>query len=151
VLLPYLDGERTPDRPKASGVLAGLRSDVSRAQLARAAVEGVVCGLLDGLDALGAAGVDTGSELIAVGGGARSEALVQALASLSGRPVVVADGDEHVAIGAAVQAAALASGRSIAEVQAAWSLGHGRVVEPSDSVDRETVRGRYAARRDAEG
>ena len=52
-LLPYLDGERTPDRPEATGVLAGMRSDVSREQLARAAVEGVVCGLLDGLDALG--------------------------------------------------------------------------------------------------
>ena len=53
-LLPYLDGERTPDRPAATGVLAGLRSDVTREQLARAAVEGVVCGLLDGLDALAA-------------------------------------------------------------------------------------------------
>ena len=52
-LLPYLDGERTPDRPSATGVLSGMRSDVSREQLARAAVEGVVCGLLDGLDALG--------------------------------------------------------------------------------------------------
>ncbi len=52
-LLPYLDGERTPNRPTATGVLSGLRSDVTRAQLARAAVEGVVCGLLDGLDALG--------------------------------------------------------------------------------------------------
>ena len=55
-LLPYLDGERTPDRPTATGVLTGLRSDVTREQLARAAVEGVVCGLLDGLDALGAVG-----------------------------------------------------------------------------------------------
>ena len=53
-LLPYLDGERTPDRPSATGVVTGMRSDVSREQLARAAVEGVVCGLLDGLDALSA-------------------------------------------------------------------------------------------------
>nr|MBA3288369.1 xylulose kinase [Acidimicrobiia bacterium] len=47
VLLPYLDGERTPNRPEATGVLAGLRTDVTREQLARAAFEGVVCGLLD--------------------------------------------------------------------------------------------------------
>ena len=53
-LLPYFDGERTPNLPKSTGLLAGLRSDVSREQLARAAVEGVVCGLLDALDALGA-------------------------------------------------------------------------------------------------
>ncbi len=46
-LLPYFDGERTPNLPAATGVLAGLRSDVSREQLARAAVEGVVCGMLD--------------------------------------------------------------------------------------------------------
>ena len=52
ILLPYLDGERTPNRPSATGVLAGLRTDVTREQLARAAVEGVVCGLLDALDAL---------------------------------------------------------------------------------------------------
>src|SRR5262249_56636977 len=48
-LLPYLDGERTPDRPTATGVLTGIRSDVGRDQLAPAAAVGVVCGLLDGL------------------------------------------------------------------------------------------------------
>ena len=72
-LLPYLDGERTPDRPSATGVLSGMRSDVSREQLARAAVEGVVCGLLDGLDALTAFAPADG-RLILVGGGARSRA-----------------------------------------------------------------------------
>ena len=40
-----------PNRPDATGVLAGLRSDVTRADLARAAFEGVVCGLLDAYDA----------------------------------------------------------------------------------------------------
>ena len=59
VLLPYLDGERTPNLPDATGTLAGLRSDTEPAQLARAAYEGVVCGLLDALDALGDAGVPT--------------------------------------------------------------------------------------------
>jgi hypothetical protein len=53
-LLPYFDGERTPNLPKSTGLLAGLRSDASREQIARAAVEGVVCGLLGALDALGA-------------------------------------------------------------------------------------------------
>ena len=67
-LLPYLDGERTPNRPGASGVLAGLRSDVSRSQLARAAFEGVVCGLLDAYDALGAL-APTGGRLLLTGGG----------------------------------------------------------------------------------
>ena len=57
VLLPYFDGERTPNLPDATGTLHGLRSDTEPAQLARAAYEGVVCGLLDALDALLDAGV----------------------------------------------------------------------------------------------
>ena len=56
VLVPHLDGERTPNRPDATGTLTGLRTDVTPAQLARAAVEGVVCNLLAGADALGAGG-----------------------------------------------------------------------------------------------
>ena len=62
-LVPYFDGERTPNRPDATGTIAGLRSDVTREQVARAAFEGVVCGLLDGLDALDGAGVATGGRL----------------------------------------------------------------------------------------
>ena len=53
VLVPHLDGERTPNRPHATGTLTGLRTDVTPAQLARAALEGVVCNLLAGADALG--------------------------------------------------------------------------------------------------
>ena len=53
VLVPYFDGERTPNRPDDTGTLIGLRSDVTPERLARAAVEGVVCNLLAGADALG--------------------------------------------------------------------------------------------------
>ncbi len=52
VLVPHFDGERTPNRPDATGVLAGLRSDVTPAQMARAAVEGVVCNLLEAAERL---------------------------------------------------------------------------------------------------
>ena len=52
VLVPYLAGERTPNRPDATGTLQGIRPDVTRELLARAAFEGVVCSLLEGLDAL---------------------------------------------------------------------------------------------------
>ena len=73
-LVPYFDGERTPNRPDATGSLLGLRSDVGRAELARAAYEGVVCGLLDGVDALAAAGVTAAGRLFLTGGGARAGA-----------------------------------------------------------------------------
>jgi xylulokinase len=151
VVLPYLDGERTPNRPRATGVVAGLRSDVSRETLARAAVEGVVCGLLDGLDALGAvAPVDAGV-LHLVGGGSRSAAYRQVLADLAGRAVVVPDGDEHVARGACVQAAAVLHGRPPAEVAAAWAPAPVSVTEPgAGAAGAAEVRAAYAARRDRE-
>lgn len=150
-LLPYLDGERTPDRPKATGVLAGLRSDVSREQLARAAFEGVLCGLLDGLDALGAVAPVGDGRLVLVGGGARSAAFRQLLADLTGRAVSVPEADEHVATGACVQAAALATGTAAGDVATAWGLGAGHAVDPAGSADAAaTVRAAYSARRDRE-
>jgi xylulokinase len=142
VLVPYFDGERVPDRPDATGAVAGLRSDVTRAELARAAFEGVVCGLLDGLDALAAAGVDTGGRLVLVGGGARSRAYRQVLADLSGRAVAVPSGSEHVAAGACVQAAAVLHGHPAAEVAASWAPPDVTVVEPR-AIDAESIRARY--------
>jgi xylulokinase len=148
VLLPYLDGERTPDRPNASGIVAGLRSDVGREQLARAAVEGVVCGLLDGLDALAAfAPID--GRLTLLGGGARSRAYRQVVADLAGREVVVPHDDEQVAAGACVQAAAVLTGTEPTDVAHAWNLGAGEVVEPGPGTTAAAdVRAAYVALRD---
>jgi xylulokinase len=140
VLVPHLDGERTPNRPDATGTLAGLRSDVSRGQLARAAVEGVVANLLAGADQLPAGD----GRVVLVGGGARSAAYRRVVADLVGRPVVVPDADELVALGAAVQAAAVLAGGSFEDVADAWSLDRGTVVEPSASTDRQAIRAAYA-------
>jgi xylulokinase len=137
-VVPYFDGERTPDRPEATGSLHGLRSDATRGQLARAAFEGVVCGLLDGLDALRAAGVDAAGRVVLVGGGARSIAYRRVLADLLGRPVVVPSAQEHVATGACVQAAAVLHG-----TWPEWDLGAEEVIEPATGVDRAEIRDRY--------
>ncbi len=89
VLVPYLEGERTPNRPGASGALHGLRLNTSTpAHLARAAVEGLLCGLADGLDALVAEGARV-SRVLLVGGGARSEAVCRIAPAVLGYPVVV--------------------------------------------------------------
>ncbi len=147
-LLPYLDGERTPNRPDAAGVLAGLRSGVERTDLARAAVEGVVCGLLDGLDALSCC-APTGGRMLVVGGGARSSAYRQVLADLAGREVVVPDAVEQVAAGACVQAAAVVTGAAPADIADAWRLGAGAPVEPRlDPNAAAEVRAAYARLRD---
>ena len=147
VVVPYFDGERTPNRPDASGAIAGLRTDTTAGQLARAAVEGVVCGLLDGLDALTRAGVRADGDIVLIGGGARSPAYQRVVADLSGRTVVVPYEAEHVAAGACAQAAAVLRDRDVAEVAAEWSLGRGVTIEPDANVDRERVRAAYAAAR----
>ena len=145
VLVPHLDGERTPDRPTATGTLLGLRSDVSREQLARAAIEGVVCNLLAGADELTAwePGVATGRILL-VGGGARSAVYRQVVADLTGREVLVPESGDTVARGAALQAAAVSGGRGFDEVVAAWGLGASTTVEPDPTVDGAAVRAAYA-------
>ena len=134
-LLPYLDGERTPNLPHATGSISGLRSDATREQFARAAVEGVVCGLLDALDAL-TAQVPV-HEVVLTGGGARSAAYRQVFAALCEFPVSIGDADEAVAAGACVQAAVVAAGGSHAEVAARWGLG--TVTRLSDGTSSEAA------------
>lgn len=148
-LLPWFDGERTPDRPGATGVLAGIRPDVSPAQLARAAVEGVLCGLLDAVGALESnVGPATGRHVL-TGGGARSVAYRQVLADLSGRSWTVLADEEFVARGAALQAAAVATGTTVADQLTAWPAPPGHVVGPGPAAAAgPQVRAAYAQLRD---
>ena len=142
VLIPHFDGERTPNRPDATGSLLGLRTDVTPGLLARATVEGVVCNLLAGADALGST---TDGRGFLVGGAARSRAFTQVVADLVGRPVLVVP-DELVATGAAAQAAATYLGCDVDAIAQGWDLGQGHVTEPTSSVvHRSEIRARYAA------
>jgi xylulokinase len=129
-LLPYLDGERTPDLPDATGTLGGLtRANLTPANVARAAVEGMLCGLADGLDALRANGVPV-QRVLLIGGAARSTA-VQAVASgIFGVPVSVPSPGEYVALGAARQAAwVLGRSRDAADEAPGWSVAADDVPE----------------------
>lgn len=108
--VPYLEGERTPNLPDATGSLHGMTlQNFTPENLARAAVEGVVCSLADGLRALTDLGVDA-RRIILVGGGARSAAVQQVAASIFGLPVEVPEPGEYVADGAARQAAGVLVG-----------------------------------------
>ena len=138
-LVPHFDGERTPNRPRATGLLHGIRSDVSREQLARAAIEGVLCNLLEGADHLPA----TDGRLVLAGGGARSAAYRQVVADLTQRPVFVPDDEELVARGAAIQAAAVLTGASLEDVAGEWRMA-GATVDPDPTVDAAAIRSAYS-------
>ncbi len=105
VLLPFLDGERTPPLPDASGLLYGLtRATATPAHLVRAAVEGMICALAEAVAPLRVSGV-TPQRIVLIGGAARSTAVRRLAAGLFGLPVAVPDPGEYVARGAARQAA----------------------------------------------
>ena len=110
VLIPFLDGERKPDRPDARGTFVDVTSHTTREELARSFVEGPLLSLLSGRESLRASGVELSSGITAAGGGARSQATRQLLADLSGEEVITLDAEEATARGACVQAAAVAAG-----------------------------------------
>lgn len=130
VLVAYLDGERTPDRAHARGLLTALTNDSTREEVARAAYEGVVFGLYAGQRHLERVGVKVTGRVIAVGGGTRSPAYPQLLSDAVQRPVLKADAPEATARGAAVQAAAVATGRPVTEVRTAWAPATSVSAEP---------------------
>ncbi|GEO96515.1 xylulokinase [Kocuria turfanensis] len=118
-LLPYLDGERTPNRPEARATLHGMSSATSREDVARACVEGLLCSLADGVDALERATGVPARRIVLIGGGAQSEAVRRLAPAVLGRPVLVPAPGEYVALGAARQAAWALSG---ADEPPAWAL-----------------------------
>jgi xylulokinase len=142
VLVPYLEGERTPNKPNATGALHGLRLATSTpAHMARAAVEGMLCALADGLDALVAQGVAV-RRVVMVGGGARSPAVRQIAPAIFGVPVVVPPEGESVADGAARQAAWVVLGSADPPE---WTQADTRTFEAAPTP---AVRAAYARARD---
>lgn len=137
-LLPYLDGERTPALPHASGLLHGLRHDTTGGQLLQAAYDGAVHSLLGALDLVLDADADTSAPLLLIGGGARGTAWQQTVRRLSGRAVQIPEAKELVALGAAAQAAGLLTGEDPAAVARRWDTTRGPVLEAVER-DEETL------------
>ncbi|MFK3671842.1 xylulokinase [Leifsonia aquatica] len=139
VLVPYFEGERTPNLPDATAGLHGLTlASTTPANLARAAIEGMLCGLADGLDAVRGVGV-TEQRILLIGGAAQNPAVAAVAAQVFDAPVVIPAPGEYVADGGAVQAAwALTGERPIWTVEAA---------EPLPVDTRAVIREQYAAAR----
>ncbi|MBT2396220.1 xylulokinase [Streptomyces sp. ISL-100] len=139
VLLPYLDGERTPDLPAASGLLTGLRHDTTPQQVLGAAYEGAAVTVLRALDeVLLACGLDPADPAIAsrplrlVGGGARGRTWVETVRRLSGRPLLIPEAGELVALGAAALAAGAAGRADAVTVSTGWGVSGGTDVPPME-------------------
>ena len=136
-MVPYFDGERSPNLPRASGALQGVTADnLLPDNIARAAVEGLLCSMAFCMDRIGAQGVDV-ERVILIGGGARSEAVRRIAPAILGRPVHVPDPAEYVAVGAARQAAWTLRG---SDAPPSWSAG-GAVTYTAEPTPR--VRDRY--------
>ena len=124
-LLPYFDGERTPNRPHARATLTGMSTSTTREDVARAYVEGLLCSLADGIAALEERTGTAARRITLIGGGARSRAIQQLAPAIFGREVTIAPDGEFVALGAARQAAWALAGT---EEPPAWEISGSRVV-----------------------
>jgi len=142
VLVPWFEGERTPNLPTARASIDGLSLvNTTRENLARAAIEGMLAGLATGLDAIRGLGV-TAERVLLVGGAARNAAVAAVAAQVFDVPVAVPAPGEYVAQGAARQAAAVLTG--------AWPDWAVEMDREAASDPRPEVRERYdtvAARR----
>ncbi len=142
VVLPYFDGERTPNLPDAAAAVFGLRHDTHPRSILMATYEGAIVSLLDALDTIDAcsSGVDPKAPLLLIGGGARGKTWQRVAQRLSGREILIPEATELVAIGAAVQAAAVLRGEQPQAVAARWQTDRGirleAVERDQDTIDR---------------
>ena len=140
-LLPYFEGERTPNRPDATGVFAGMNlSNSNPENIARAMIEGMLAGLADAVDALAAEGVAI-NRIFLVGGAAKNPAVGEIASALFGREVIIPPAGEYVADGAARQAAWALLGEA-----PEWNLGN---VTHVQSKSTPHVMDKYRTLRDA--
>ena len=137
VLVPYFEGERTPNLPDATASFSGLTlANTTRPSIARAAVEGLLCGLADGLDAVRGQGV-AAERVLLIGGAAQNPAVRAIAAQVFDVPVVVPEPGEYVADGAARQAAWVLTGE-----RPSWPVA----IDEELAVDtRAVIRQQYAA------
>jgi xylulokinase len=146
VLLPYFDGERTPNLPDARGSVHGIRRENFTAEnIARSAFEGMLCGLADAVDALVHVGVQP-RRILLIGGAAANPMVGEVAQTLFNVPILIPPQGEYVADGAARQAAWVLSGEPDPP---AWTDLNSDPAAELDPKPRPHVREAYAAARGA--
>jgi len=147
VVLPWFDGERTPNLPGASATIVGLRQASEPGAILMATYEGALVGLLEAIDRItelvGGAAPD--APLTLIGGGANGPVWQATAQRLSGRPIRIPAEPELVALGAAVQAASVLGGEAGPAIARRWSVSvtGDRTLEPvpADVQTIERIRG----------
>lgn len=152
VLLPYLEGERTPQLPHTAGTLSGLRRESMKPEhLARAAFEGMLCSLADAMDVLRARGVEV-RRVFLLGAAAELRAVQAAAPAIFGAQVVVPQPADYAALGAARQAAwalGVAQGTLAPTAPPSWQGAAAQVFEAGEEAAvGQAVRQQYSATRD---
>lgn len=138
VVLPYFDGERTPNLPNAAASITGLRHTTEPGEILLAAYQGAALSLLEALDIIDthSSGLDPEAPVVLVGGGAKGATWRRVVRALSGRPVQVPEAEELVALGGAAQAAAMLSGEPPEEIARRWDTRRGILLDP---VERDAA------------
>ncbi|MDH2393559.1 FGGY family carbohydrate kinase [Streptomyces sp. HNM0663] len=152
VLLPYLEGEKTPQLPHTAGTLSGLRRESMKPEhLARAAVEGMLCSLADAMDVLRGRGVEV-RRVFLLGAAAELPAVQAAAPAIFGAQVVVVQPADYAALGAARQAAwalGVSQGALTSQSPPAWQGAAAQIFEPGEELAvGQAVRQQYGATRD---
>jgi xylulokinase len=142
VVMPFFDGERTPNLPHASATFTGLRHATEPGQILRATYEGCVASLLEALDLLAAqgSGVDPAAPIVLIGGGAVGEAWQEVVRRLSGRAVQIPNALELVALGAAAQAASSLGGEPADAIARRWRTSEGTTLDAIEADDATLTR-----------
>jgi xylulokinase len=144
VVLPYLDGERTPNLPNAAASITGLRHTTKPGEILLAAYQGAVLSLLETLDVIDAhsSGLDPDAPIVLIGGGSRGAIWRRVVQELSGRAVQIPRATELVALGGAAQAAAVLSGETPDGIARRWDTRRGVLLDPleADTVTLARIR-----------
>jgi xylulokinase len=117
IMIPYFNGERTPNYPNGKGCILGLTMEnMTQENICRAAMESSIYGLKYGLDAFEELGFKA-KEIKLIGGGSNSPLWRQMASDVCNLPVKLPSNPEAAAFGAALQAFMVLEGKaSISEI-----------------------------------
>jgi xylulokinase len=142
ILIPWIDGERTPNRPNDRASIFQIDNKFSREDLARAAFEGVIFGIVAALEKFTEFNIPI-KRLIVTGGGSNSPAYLQFLADVMEMPVYGADVKDAAAAGIAIQAAALIRNQPTRDLVNDWAPGLVLFAEPRKNQNMKDVLKRF--------